>query len=154
LQTATESLRLSYRDMKTLLARWQEAWNRHDLDGVIELFDDDVLFDNWTGERVRGRVLLRRAWAPWFAFHRGFRFVEEEILIDEAEQKAVFRWRLEWRSQEEGYRGQKESRSGVDVLHFSNGRIVQKLTYSKTILTIDGKHVPLVARPEAPTVEG
>jgi ketosteroid isomerase-like protein len=129
-----------------LLLSWQEAWNRHDLEGVMELFDDDVLFDNWTGQRVQGKVLLRRIWAPWFACHGGFRFIEEETLVDVDQQKAVFCWRLEWPSQEADYAGRPESRSGVDVLHFRNGRIVQKLSYSKTTLTIDGKRVSLVPR--------
>lgn len=129
-----------------LLASWQDAWNRHDLEDVMALFDDDVLFDNWTGQQVRGKALLHRIWATWFASHGEFRFVEEETLIDEARQKAVYCWRLEWPSQEAGYKGRAECRSGVDVLHFRDGRIIQKLSYSKTTLTIDGKPVPLVAR--------
>lgn len=136
---------LSRREMEALLSGWQEAWNRHDLEGVMALFDEDVLFDNWTGQRVRGKALLRRIWAPWFACHGDFRFFEEEMLIDEAQQKAVFCWRLEWPSQEAGYEGAQESRCGADVLCFRNGRIIQKLSYSKTTLTIDGKRVPLVA---------
>lgn len=112
----------------------------------MALFDDDVLFDNWTGQRVRGKALLHRIWAQWFACHGDFRFIEEQTMIDEARQTAVYCWRLEWPSQEAGYEGAHESRSGVDVLHFRNGRITRKLSYSKTTLHIDGKRVPLIAR--------
>ena len=55
------------------LAEWQVAWNKHDLDGVMALFHDEVVFENWTGARVAGKRALRRAWAPWFAEHGGFR---------------------------------------------------------------------------------
>jgi ketosteroid isomerase-like protein len=142
-----EVVRLTSVELESTLFAWQEAWNRHDLEGVLALFDNDVLFDHWTGQQVRGKALLRRLWAPWFACHGDFRFVEVETLFDEAQQKAVYAWRLEWPSQEAAYAGRAECRSGVDVLHFRNGRITQKLSYSKTTLTIDGKPVPLVAGP-------
>jgi hypothetical protein len=32
----------------------------------------------------------------------------------------------------------------VDVLHFKDGKIIKKLTYSKTSLEIDGKKVKLI----------
>jgi len=144
-RTASDGACLSRRELAGLLAGWQEAWNRHDLDRVMALFDDDVLFDSWTGQRLQGKALLRRIWASWFACDEEFRFIEEEILIDEAQQKVVYCWGLEWPSQEAGYEGRPECRSGVDVLHFRHGRIIQKLSYSKTTLTIDGKRVPLVA---------
>ncbi len=42
------------REILEALAAWQEAWDRHDLDGVMELFHEEVLFENWTGARVKG----------------------------------------------------------------------------------------------------
>jgi ketosteroid isomerase-like protein len=30
------------------LAAWQDAWDCHDLDGVMELFHEDILFENWS----------------------------------------------------------------------------------------------------------
>jgi hypothetical protein len=33
----------------------------------------------------------------------------------------------------------------VDVIHFENGKIIQKLTYAKTTLEIEGKRVRLTA---------
>lgn len=125
--------------------QWNHAWDKHDLNGVMELFDDEVQFENWTGGKVKGKEALRQAWAPWFENHGGFRFTEEETFIDEAEQKALFRWQLQWPSFEKGYKGRPERRRGVDVLHFRDGKIIQKLTYSKTTVEIDGKRVQLCA---------
>ena len=125
------------------LAKWNQAWNQHDLDGVMALFHEDIIFDNWTGGRAQGKENLRKAWEPWFKDHGGFRFIEEDLFIDEAQQKVLFQWTLEWPSNEEGYQGRPEKRRGVDVLHFKDGKIASKSTYSKTTLEIAGKRVKL-----------
>ena len=148
--TMNDPHKLSRREISQVLTRWQRAWDDRDLDGVMDLFHDDVLYENWTGSRIRGKAALRRAWAPWFADPAGFRFIEEETFIDEARQKVLYRWRLEWPSPEPGCKGQPECRRGVDILHFRDGRIIQKLTYSKTTINIAGQPIRLQpsTRPE------
>ena len=130
-------------EIKSKLIKWNQAWDRHDLEGVMQLFHEDVLFENWTGAKIRGRDSLEKAWAPWFENHGGFRFTGEDTFIDEAEQKVLYRWQLDWPSMEKGFEGRPESRRGVDVLHFKDGKIIKKLTYSKTTLEIDGQRIPL-----------
>jgi ketosteroid isomerase-like protein len=132
-------MKLSKQQIKEALMRWNAAWDSHDLDGVMALFHEDVLFENWTGGKVKGKAALRKAWAPWFENHGGFRFIPEETFIDEADQKVLYRWQLQWPSFETGYEGQLEIRRGVDVIHFQDGEIIKKLTYSKTTIEIDGK---------------
>ena len=136
---------LSRNEIKGALDRWNRAWDQHDLDGVMELFDDDILFENWTGAKVRGKQALHQAWKPWFENHRGFRFIGEDIFIDEVEQKVLYQWILEWPSNERGYEGKPERRRGLDVLHFRKGQIVRKDTYSKNTVEIEGKRVKLAA---------
>jgi ketosteroid isomerase-like protein len=136
---------LTRAEIERRLKVWNQAWDRHDLDGVMELFHDDVVFDNWTGGQARGKEALRKAWAPWFSNHGGFRFTEEDTFIDEPGQKVLYRWTLDWPSSEPGYEGRPEQRRGVDVIHFEDGKIIQKLTYSKATLVIDGKRVRLTA---------
>ncbi len=136
---------LSREEIKEALAIWNRAWDDHDLDGVMELFHDDVIFDNWTGGQANGKENLRKAWASWFENHGGFRFTEEDTYIDEKEQKALYRWQLDWPSFEKGYEGKPETRRGVDVIHFKDGKIIRKLTYSKTTLEIAGEKVRLSA---------
>jgi ketosteroid isomerase-like protein len=136
-------MKLTRDEMRLVLEKWNQAWDSHDLEGVMELFHDDVLFENWTGGKAEGKEVLRKAWAQWFQNHGGFRFTEEETFIDEAEQKALYRWQLDWRSLEKGYEGKHEVRRGVDVHYFQDGRIIKKLTYSKTTIDIDGKKVKL-----------
>ncbi len=134
---------LSWKKILAALSDWNRAWDEHDLDGVMELFHPDVLFENWTGGRVRGREALRKAWEPWFKNHGGFRFLPEDTFVDEGGQKALYQWTLEWPSGEKGYEGKREIRRGVDVLHFKDGKIIGKSTYSKTTLEIEGKRIKL-----------
>lgn len=140
---------LSRREIEQSLRKWNQAWSNYDLEGVMELFHDEILFENWTGGMAIGKQAVRKAWADWFSNHGGFRFTEEETFVDEAQQKALYRWQLDWPSFEKGYEGKPEARRGVDVIHFKDGKIFKKLTYSKTTLLIDGKRIRLTAEPSA-----
>jgi ketosteroid isomerase-like protein len=40
---------LSPSEIKSKLTKWNEAWKRHDLKGVMQLFHEEILFENWTG---------------------------------------------------------------------------------------------------------
>ncbi len=135
--------RLSRDEIVEFLKKWLVAWSKHDLDGVVDGFADDVVFDNWTGMRVTGKERVRAAWAEWFAGHGDFIFVTEEMVIDEEEQKVLFAWRYEGPSFFRQFSGSRERRRGVDVLHFSNGLINMKKTYSKVVVEIDGRKIVL-----------
>jgi hypothetical protein len=65
------------------------------------------------------------------------------MFFDEKSQKLLYQWCLKWPSFEKGYTGKPEKRRGIDVIHFKDGKIITKLTYSKTTLEIDGKRVVL-----------
>lgn len=138
---------LSRDELIQAMTDWELAWNAHDIDGVMGLFHDDVFFEHWHGAHVRGKQALRDAWAPWFAKHGGFRFTTEELIVDETAQKVLYRWQLDWPSLEKGYEGRAEKRRGVDVVHFQDGKIINKITYSKTTIEIDGQRVKLRAEP-------
>jgi len=134
---------LSREEIEDTLQRWNAAWDNHDLEEVMRFFHDDILFENWTGGRALGKEALRKAWTPWFENHGGFRFMEEDTFIDEKEQKVLYRWLLEWPSFERGYEGKWEKRRGIDIMHFQDGKIIKKLTYSKTTIEIEGERLPL-----------
>ncbi|MCG6909216.1 MAG: nuclear transport factor 2 family protein [Deltaproteobacteria bacterium] len=136
-------MKLTKNEIENALRKWNSAWDNYDLDGVMALFHAEVTFENWTGGTVRGKEALRVAWAPWFANNGGFRFIEEETFIDEDAQKVLYRWQLKWPSFEKGQEGRPEKRRGVDVMHFKEGKIIRKLTYSKTTVDIDGKRCAL-----------
>lgn len=136
---------LSRSEILKALADWNQAWDDHDLEGVMALFHENIVFENWTGGRAEGKEALRKAWEPWFKNHGGFRFIGEDLFVDEETQKALYQWTLDWPSNEKGYQGKREKRRGLDVMHFKDGKMIRKSTYCKTALEIDGSRVKLVA---------
>ncbi|MBU2645552.1 nuclear transport factor 2 family protein [bacterium] len=131
-------MKLTRDEIKNALNVWNQAWADYNLEGVIALFDDNILFDNWTGGQVKGKTPLFKAWEPWFKNNGGFRFSEEDTFIDVELQKVLYQWRLDWPSTEKGFEGKPEVRRGVDVMTFQNGKIISKLTYCKTTIDIQG----------------
>lgn len=132
-------MKLSRKEIKSLLKQWSLAWESHDLDRVMSFFHEDAFFENYTGAYVKGAKAIKKAWQNWFENHSEFRFFDEELFIDEKAQKVLYRWVLEWPSLESGYEGKSEIRKGLDVLHLKDGKILNKLTYTKTSLEIDNQ---------------
>jgi len=135
---------LTQRQIELLLKEWYENWNRHDLDLVMALFHNDIVFVNWDGKSIVGKKNLERAWRPWFKNHDNFTFTEIETFIDADQQKALFRWTLDWMPPKMRMPDNRsmEKREGVDVLHFYKGEIIKKFTYSKII---DGSEYTKIA---------
>lgn len=136
-------MRLSRKEIKTMMEDWNQAWEKHDLDKVMSFFHEDAFFENWTGAYVKGAKAIRKAWRNWFDNHGNFRFLEEETFIDESLQKVTYRWVLEWPSTEPGHENKTEIRKGLDVLHLKNGKILNKLTYTKTSVEIGNQRFSL-----------
>ncbi len=138
-------MRLSKAEILRLIEVWLSAWEEYNLDGVMEIMHDEIIFENWTDEIICGKNKLRKSWIPWFKYHGNFKFTVVDLFVDEQEQKVLFQWNLEWPSIELEYKGKKEIRRGVDVLHFLEGKMYRKYTYSKTKVQIDNISVTLSA---------
>ena len=136
-------MNLSRTEIEYNFNNWLNAWNNHDLEGVLDFMHKNVTFENWNGNITTGKKNLRKAWTHWFLHHGNFNFIPEDFFIDEKEQKMTFAWQLDWPSLERNYIGKKESRKGVDVMQLKEGKIFKKNTYSKTILLINDKKVSL-----------
>jgi len=114
-------------ELEDLVARFTDAFNREDLDAVMEFFADDGIYDEFDGKRSRGKSDIRAAFAPQFrgAFGR-MRFVTEDLFLDVDSGKALIRWlcTLERDGRTRGWRG-------LDVIHVREGKVVEKHTYAK-----------------------
>jgi ketosteroid isomerase-like protein len=141
-----KTMNLSKVEILKLINVWLAAWDEHDLEGVVLLMDENIVFENWTGATIIGKNNLQKAWAPWFRNHGNFKFTKEDIFVDQQEQKVLFSWSLQWPSPEKDFKGKTEVRRGVDVLHFKNGKICRKYSYSKTTIQIDSFQVALTAQ--------
>ncbi len=129
-------------ELARTIDEWLSAWDRHDLDGVIALFSEEAVFETWTGLRVEGREKIRKAWAKWFE-EGGFRFISEDIVIDEEKQTVAFSWIYEGPAK--CFDGKIEKRRGIDLIRFKDGLITEKITWTKTSLEVEGRRITLTS---------
>jgi len=118
---------------------WLDYWDNHNIEGIMELLHDEVIFENWDGTIIKGKKTLRKAWTIWFSQNDNFKFTKKEIFIDEHNQKLLFRWQLNWQSHEKHFENREESRNGVDIIHYKQNKIILKSSFIKTKILIENK---------------
>ncbi len=113
------------------LAKWTidftEAFNREDIDEVMSYFADDAIYDEFNAVRHEGKQAIREAMVPQFRGDYGkMRFHTEDMFLDVEAGKALIRWLLTFEQADRagGWRG-------LDILHFADGKLVEKHTYAK-----------------------
>ena len=106
--------------------RFNEAFNRHDVDAVMALMTTDCVFENTLpapdGERCEGAAAVRSFWQRFFQSTPAARFETEEIFA--AGARCVVRWVFSWDDRGGHVRG-------VDVLRVRDGKVAEKLAYVK-----------------------
>ena len=118
---------MSEAELRDLVLRFTDAFNRDDLDGVMAFFADDALYDEFNGRQSRGRAAIREALVPQFRGDYGrIRFHTEDLFVDANAGKALIRWRCVLEKN-----GKKRSWRGLDILHVRDRRIAEKHTYAK-----------------------
>ncbi len=120
--------------LRELTIRFTDAFNRDDLDGVMAMMAEDAVYEEFTGTVSCGKAAIRAAFEPQFRGDFGkMRFETEDLFADAATGKALIRWvcRLETRRGPASWRG-------LDILHFENGLVKQKLTYAKAKVPLLG----------------
>ncbi|MDQ3974077.1 MAG: nuclear transport factor 2 family protein [Actinomycetota bacterium] len=109
--------------------RFQDAWNRHDVDEVMALMTDDCVFETtWPppdGERVEGHFALRTFWERFFAQSPQATIDIEELFA--CGDRATMRWRYHWG----GEPGQGGHVRGVDMYRVRHGKVAEKFSYVK-----------------------
>ena len=111
-----------------VVERFNSAFNRHDVNAVMDAMTEDCLFENTSpapdGTRVQGAVSVRAYWEKFFANNPDAFFEAEDIFA--TDDRCVVRW---------VYRKTKEGRPwhlrGVDVFKVKDGKVAEKLAYVK-----------------------
>jgi ketosteroid isomerase-like protein len=118
------------RDKETLsvVQRFNEAFNRHDVGAVMAMMTEDCLFDSTRpppdGERYEGQAAVRRFWESFFSRSSEAHFETEEIFA--AGDRCVVRWVYRWVRD-----GQPGHVRGVDLFRVRDGKVAEKLSYVK-----------------------
>jgi ketosteroid isomerase-like protein len=112
----------------SVVERFNEAFNRHDADGLAQWLSDDTVFEDTSpapdGRRIEGKGAVVAHWRAWFARNTDARFEAEDTIV--AGDRVVVRWI---------YRKQRDGKPwhirGVDVFTVRDGKISAKLAYVK-----------------------
>lgn len=110
------------------IERFNEAFNRHDVDAVMALMTDDVIFDNTTppdGERYEGQDAVRAFWVRFFESTPGAWFDGVDTFA--AGDRCTVRWLFTFdKANPDG-----GHIHGVDVFRVRDGKVAEKLSYVK-----------------------
>jgi ketosteroid isomerase-like protein len=111
-------------EVADLIARYNEAWNRQDLDAIHALHHAEIVFDNHTaGERAEGADDVRAHIGRIFANNPTMRFRTRSLHA--GEDFAVCEWTLTLDRD-----GRTLEWDGVDVFPIRDGLIARKDVYS------------------------
>jgi len=112
-----------------IVLEFNEAFNRHEVDGMMRLMSDDCVFENTSpapdGTIYSGKEAVTQFWQDFFRESPHARIEIEEIFG--LGMRCVMRWRYEWMDAA----GEKGHVRGVDIFKIENGFICEKLSYVK-----------------------
>jgi steroid delta-isomerase-like uncharacterized protein len=111
-----------------------DAFNRHDLDGILEFFADDAVFesprgpDPW-GTRFVGTEAVRAGLAKRFAGIPDVHYGDDDHFLSADGRRGVSEWTLTGTTAD----GERLEVRGCDVWTFEDGRITRKDSYWKRV---------------------
>ena len=113
-------------DVRKLIEMHDAAWNAQDVDAIVALYTDDVVFQNHTaGEPpVVGRAAVRSHLEGIFARWPDMRFSSRRLYLSEEFCAS------EWTARATTGDGRRIEWDGVDVLPIRNAAIARKDVYS------------------------
>jgi uncharacterized protein (TIGR02246 family) len=111
-----------------VVSRFNEAFARHDVDGVMACMTADCVFENTRpapdGTRIEGRDAVRAFWEQFFRNSPQARFETEDAFA--TGDRCVVQWVYHW--VKDGKGGHVR---GVDVFRVRDGKVAEKLSYVK-----------------------
>jgi ketosteroid isomerase-like protein len=109
--------------------RFNDAFNRHDVDDIMALMTDDCVFESTSpapdGMRSQGQKAVRSVWQELFKSSPNASFETEEVFA--AGDRCVVRWVYHWVGQD----GKPGHIRGLDLFRIRDGKVAEKLSYVK-----------------------
>ena len=106
--------------------RFNEAFNRHDVDDVMALMTEDCVFESTSppdGERFDGHDAVAGAWRSLFAASPEAVFEGERMQV--LGEWAFVQWIYRWGPSD------ADHIRGVDLIRVARGKVAEKLSYVK-----------------------
>ena len=112
-----------------LVLEFNEAFNRHDVAGMMQRMSDDCVFENTDpapdGTLYSGKEAVTQFWQGFFRDSPQAHIEIEEIFG--LGNRCIMRWKYNWVDET----GQKGHVRGVDIFKVEAGLISEKLSYVK-----------------------
>jgi len=112
-----------------LVLEFNEAFNRHEVAGMMQLMSDDCLFENTVpapdGAVYSGKEVVTQFWQDFFRASPHAHIEIEEIFG--FGNRCIMRWKYGWVDAAE----KKGHVRGVDIFQVKDGFICEKLSYVK-----------------------
>ncbi len=112
-----------------VVLEFNEAFNRHDVAGMMRLLSDTCVFENThpapDGTVYTGKEVVTQYWQEFFRQSPHAHIAIEEIFG--LGERCIMRWRYSWVDLE----GEKGHVRGVDIFLVRDGGIKEKLSYVK-----------------------
>ena len=114
----------------TLLERFAEAWNRHDLDALMSMMSDECVFaasggPDVDGQRSEGKPAVRAAYAAVFETFPDAHWADARHFI--AGKRGVSEWTFTGTKRD----GTRVAVNGCDLFTFRDGKISIKNSFRK-----------------------
>jgi len=114
-------------DLIRLTKKFVDAFNRMNLDDVVNFFATDGVYEDSTGGRHVGHEAIRTAFEPLVGGSRGkIRFDGEDIFVEAETGKVLASWRLNLDKD-----GSVSVIRGIDILEFTGDKLKRKGAYMK-----------------------
>ncbi len=115
--------------LNDLIERYNDAWNRQDVDAISSMHTDDVVFNNHTaGESVEGKAAVGEHIAGIFRNWPGMRFTGRSLYVRDG--LVVQEWTATGTHAESG---RSATWDGMDILPTRDGRFARKDVYSDSV---------------------
>jgi steroid delta-isomerase-like uncharacterized protein len=127
-------------ELQTFIDRYNDAWNRHDVDAIVSLHTDDSVFENHvTGDVNEGREAIGRAISgifsvfPDLSFETRRQYVRDDLVVQEWTARGTHLGTMNRAGLEVPPTGRTVEYRGMDVIPIRDGLVARKDVYSDSI---------------------
>jgi len=125
--------------LRTVIERYNAAWNEHDVDAIVSFHAPEMVFENHTaGELAEGAAVREHiagiftAW-PDIEFETRRLYVREDLIVQEWTAAATHTTELRRGELIAPPSGRRVEWRGMDVIPFEDGLVKRKDVYSDSV---------------------
>jgi steroid delta-isomerase-like uncharacterized protein len=127
-------------ELQEFIDRYNEAWNGHDVDGIVAMHSDDSVFENHvTGDVNVGREAIGNAIRgifrvfPDLSFEGRRQYIREDLVVQEWTARGTHEGTISRGGIELEPTGKKVEYKGMDVIPIRGGLVARKDVYSDSV---------------------